>query len=486
MVFTTFTFLLFLLAVFFLHWSVKSRNYQNAVLLISSYVFYGWWDARFCLLMLASSLIDWYSVKKMVQSSNKKGRRLFLTISIVSNLSFLGFFKYYNFFVDSASTLLSTLGFATDSPTLSILLPVGISFYTFQTMSYSIDVYRGNAQPGKSFLAYLTYVSFFPQLVAGPIERASRLLPQFAKARVFHDAQATDGCRQILWGFFKKMVIADNLAPYVDQVYSSPEFFTPPQLILATVFFAFQIYADFSGYSDIAVGLGKLFGINLMRNFAFPYFSQSIDEFWRRWNISLSTWFRDYVYIPLGGNKGTSHLIVRNILITFVLSGLWHGASWNFVIWGLLNGVALLPTFFLRDSSKRIKSTDPPGGNSLVPSPGFLAAVLVTFSYTCLAWVFFRAMTLEDSFFILQRILTWEAVSDPYYTTTLHAAVSLPTMLIFIMGLIVIEWVTKKHEHPLQFGKLPEYITFPIYTGIIWFILYWGTHTSGQFIYFQF
>ncbi|MGZ8938621.1 MAG: MBOAT family O-acyltransferase, partial [Limisphaerales bacterium] len=304
--------------------------------MISSYVFYGWWDWRFCFLMLASSLIDYFAGNAIHRSTSPRARRTFLYFAITANLTFLGVFKYFHFFTDSLVIALAAVGLELNTTTFSIILPVGISFYTFQTLSYTIDIYRRQFAPQKSLLDYLCFVSFFPQLVAGPIERAAHLLPQFQTPRSFSDADARAGLRLILWGLMKKMLVADNIGPIVDEAFNAPSGVFGSVLLLATVLFAFQIYCDFSAYSDIAAGTAKLFGIRLMRNFAYPYFSQSLTEFWRRWHISLSTWFRDYVYFPLGGNRVAPSLVYRNLLIICVVSGLWHGAAWTFVIWGLL------------------------------------------------------------------------------------------------------------------------------------------------------
>lgn len=341
MTFTTLTFLVFLAIVFSLYWSVRSGAAQNKTLLLASYGFYSWWDWRFCFLMLASSLVDYELAKRIDQSSKQSHRRWLLRLSIVSNLGLLASFKYFNFFVENLIQVVNQIGWSPDLTTLSIILPLGISFYTFQTLGYTIDVYRKQLAPAKNVVDYLAFVSFFPQLVAGPIERASHMLPQFAIKRAFDQHAATDGVRQMLWGFFKKMVIADRLALAVNPVFDNPAGYSGPHLMMGTVFFAFQIYCDFSAYSDIAIGTAKLFNIRLSQNFAYPYFSQSIGEFWRRWHISLSYWFRDYVYIPLGGNRKGRVRYRVNLLLTFLLSGLWHGAAWNFVAWGGVNGLAV-------------------------------------------------------------------------------------------------------------------------------------------------
>ncbi len=334
--FTTLTFVLFCLLVFAVYWALRDRRWQNAFLLIMSYVFYGWWDWRFCGLMLLSSLIDFVISLRLDQTGSPRKRRALLSASLGCNLALLGTFKYYGFFVENLCAALTQLGLDLHLTTYQIVLPVGISFYTFQTLSYTIDVYRRQLEPTRSLIDYLAFVSFFPQLVAGPIERASHLLPQFASPRSFDPLIARDGLRLILWGMAKKILVADRLAIIVDQIYGSVGTAHGPLLAFGTVCFAFQIYCDFSAYSEIAKGTGQLFGIRLMRNFAYPYFSQSLGEFWRRWHISLSTWFRDYVYIPLGGSKVSAFRMRFNLLATFLISGFWHGAAWRFLVWGAI------------------------------------------------------------------------------------------------------------------------------------------------------
>ena len=334
MVFSTITFFLFLGLVWSGYWAIGRRRPQNVLLILASYAFYSWWDYLFCALMLASSVVDYAAGLGLARTTRPAGRRAWLGMSLAVNLGMLGFFKYFNFFADSLREAAAMVGVQLDPITLSVVLPVGISFYTFQTLGYTIDVYRGRAQACRDAVDYFAYVSFFPQLVAGPIERATNLLGQFAKPRHLTRDHAVDGCRQILWGLTKKMLLADNLAPIVELAYQNPSGTSGPLLLFGTVCFAFQIYCDFSGYTDIARGTARLFGFELMRNFACPYFSRNVGEFWRRWHISLSTWFRDYVYIPLGGNHARRGRRAFNVMVTFCLSGLWHGASWNFVVWG--------------------------------------------------------------------------------------------------------------------------------------------------------
>ena len=351
--------------MFLLYWLRPQQKWQNSILVLASYFFYGWWDYRFCLLMLLSSLVDYFIGIAVHATDDRRIQRRYLILSLISNLGLLGYFKYYNFFSDSLVSLLNQFGWSVHPVIAEVILPVGISFYTFQTLSYTIDIYRGKLEPTRNLIDYLAFVSFFPQLVAGPIERATNLLPQFTVKREFSRSEASEGGRQILWGFFKKLVIADRMAVGVDAVYDNLADASGVSLLLATIFFAFQIYCDFSAYSDIAIGTAKMFRINLMRNFAYPYFSQSVTEFWRRWHISLSTWFRDYVFIPLGGSRCWAPRVCFNLMVTFVLSGLWHGADWKFIVWGAINGAALVVEKVLMVQRPR---SDVPGGENDIPA----------------------------------------------------------------------------------------------------------------------
>lgn len=383
MLFNSFTFFVFLPIVFILYWFVLRTKLkaQNALILVASYVFYAWWDWRFLSLILFSTLLDFYLGKALGKSNSKKRSKSLLWTSLLVNLGFLGIFKYFNFFIDSWVEAWGGLGVDLELSTLSIILPVGISFYTFQTLSYTIDVYRKELQPTHSLLNFAAYVAFFPQLVAGPIERATRLLPQFRQARTFSYQVAKSGVYLIIWGLFKKVVIADNCAFFVNQIFDNPDNFSSAELGLGAVLFAFQIYGDFSGYSDIAIGTARLFGFQLMTNFAFPYFSRDIAEFWRRWHISLSTWFRDYLYIPLGGSRVRRSLQVRNVLIIFLVSGFWHGANWTFIIWGALHALFFLPLLFFKLNRKYLE-------NDALQFQQILK-IGFTFTIVCLAWIFF-------------------------------------------------------------------------------------------------
>ena len=469
----------FLPAVVSIYWRLPARRAQNVLLLVASYIFYGWWDARFCFLILFSSLVDFWVGRSIHRSQHKKA---WLCISLATNLGLLGFFKYCNFFIENFVALMTSLGLHADPWTLKVILPVGISFYTFQTLSYTIDIYRGRLKPTDSLLDFLTFVAFFPQLVAGPIERARSLLPQFENDRKFDQELATDGCRQILWGFVKKVAIADNLARIVDTVYADAAHAPGPSLVFATVCFAFQIYCDFSGYSDIAIGVAKLLGIDLMRNFAYPYFSQSVGEFWRRWHISLSTWFRDYVYIPLGGSRGGKAQQAWAVLVTFVVSGLWHGPSWNFVAWGAWNGVGILPEILQRKPTK-IKGSDVPGPTS---AGGWLR-MLGTFVFICWSWIFFRAAHMTEALGIMSTIFVdlfdwpkWQKLASVVFgSDLLLTSLAIPTLL-------VIEWWRRSEHHPLNLESWPRWARWLLYTLLSWGTLAVMRQESGPFIYFQF
>ena len=354
MLFNSLDFAIFLPIIFFIYWFFTNWNLklQNLFLLVSSYIFYGWWDWRFLSLILISTIVDYFIGIKLKNQENQNKRKILLFISVFVNLGFLGFFKYCNFFIDNFAMAFSFFGVNINTSSLEIILPVGISFYTFQTLSYTIDVYKRKLKVTSDFIAFSAFVSFFPQLVAGPIERASNLLPQFNNRRNFDYIKSVDGMRQILWGLFKKIVIADNCAYFANEIFNNSSDMSGFSLILGALFFTFQIYGDFSGYSDIAIGTARLFGFNLVRNFSFPYFSRDIAEFWRRWHISLSSWFRDYLYIPLGGSQGNTIMKIQNVFIVFIISGFWHGANWTFVVWGTINAIYFLPLLLTKKIEK--------------------------------------------------------------------------------------------------------------------------------------
>lgn len=476
MVFTSGTYLLFLAAVFACYWLLGSRKSQNLLLLAAGYAFYAWWDYRYCSLMLLSTFVDFACGRGC---RNSAVPRLFLVISLICNLGLLGVFKYFNFFQDSLIVAFHGMGVELDPFVLQLALPVGISFYTFQTLSYTIDIYRGKLDPHDSLLDYAAYVSFFPQLVAGPIERATSLLPQFARPRIFDAVEARDGLRQMLWGFFKKLAIADRFAIVVDEVYARPEAFPSTYLWIAAIGFSFQIYCDFSAYSDIAIGTARLFGFQLTRNFAMPYFSQDFVEFWRRWHITLSTWFRDYVYIPLGGSRRGVALTRWNILIVFGLSGLWHGAGWNFVLWGLLHGCLVIVSSSLRRES--LTASDLPLGSGIGLTP--LLRAMAVFVVACLVWVFFRVTGFDDAIQVLSRMtFAWESSG-----ASLQSIGSLNVGFKLLPFMLALEFVGRRFPHPLMLiERFPKPVRWAIYLGLVWVTLYYMPEETGEFVYFQF
>jgi len=479
MLFNSFEYALFLPIVFILYWFVTNKNLkaQNFLLLVVSYVFYGWWDWRFLSLIAFSSLVDYIAGLKIEHSDKRSTRRLFLTISLLTNLGFLGVFKYFNFFSQSLADGFGQLGYTLHPLTLDVVLPVGISFYTFQTMSYSIDVYRKKLQPTKDIIAFFAYVSFFPQLVAGPIERATNLLPQFQKKRVFTYEQGATGMRQILWGLFKKMVIADNCAVMVDQIFENYETLPSSVLIMGSIYFALQIYGDFSGYSDIAIGTARLFGFNLMTNFRTPYFSRDMAEFWRRWHISLSTWFRDYLYIPLGGSKVNMARAIRNTFIIFIVSGFWHGANWTFIAWGAINAIYFIPLLLTGYNRKNV---DTVAENKHLPSLKEIIQMGLTFALTCLAWVFFRAENITEAYRYLSNILSQPFLPDNFFY--FH-----PKYLFIIGVWIILEWFIFRHDNAFErVNKVTPWLRRPVYfvLGSITFLFM--VNEAQSFIYFQF
>jgi len=451
---------------------------QNTLLLISSYIFYGWWDWRFLTLIIISSFADYFIGLKIYQSNNDNKCKLLLLLSVLINIGFLGYFKYFNFFIDNFTEAFTFFGITISANRLNIILPVGISFYTFQTLSYTIDIYKNKLKPAKDIISFFAFVSFFPQLVAGPIERAINLLPQFYTKRKFSYSSATNGLRQILWGLFKKIVIADNLAVFVNDIFNNSTDYSGSTLLIGGIFFAFQIYCDFSGYSDIAIGTGRLFGFNLMRNFAFPYFSRDIAEFWRRWHISLSTWFRDYVYIPFGGSRGSLQKKIRNIFIIFLISGFWHGANWTFLMWGFLNALYFIPLMIYK---KNRINTNTVAEGKIFPSIKELVQMGITFLITVLAWIFFRAENLTHAFNIISSIFSSSILTLPEVR---------PKMIsIIISFFIIIEWFGREHQYAIEnikniFVKPVRWLSYLI----IIFIIYFSGNFSDsiEFIYFQF
>lgn len=473
MLFNSFEFFGFLPIVFALHWFVFQRKIvlQNLLILLASYFFYGWWSWQFMGLLLLSTTLD-YFYGFGVSSSNKKKAKVFLWLSIFNNLGILAIFKYYNFFVTQFQEGLELIGFHTNPVLLNVALPVGISFYTFHGMSYVFDIYRNHQRPVKNFIDYAVFVSFFPLLVAGPIERAGHLLPQVQKARKFSYQQALEGCRLILWGLFKKVVIADAIAQVIDPIFTNYIDYNSPTLFLAAIGFAFQIYGDFSGYSDIALGTAKLFGFELLSNFRFPYFSRDIAEFWRRWHISLSSWFKDYLYIPLGGSRQGLSKSVRNTFIIFLVSGFWHGASWNFIVWGFIHACGFLPLLLLK---RNRKNTDTVALNKHLPSLKELRQMILTFVFVTFAWIFFRAENLESAIGFISCIFTnW----------TQLGMISGKSIVVLGSILLLIDWYLRHNERQLRVPtwqplRMAIYFSFAL---AIWLKL-GGEQT---FIYFQF
>jgi D-alanyl-lipoteichoic acid acyltransferase DltB (MBOAT superfamily) len=479
MLFNTIDFIIFLPIVFCIYWFIthKYLKLQNVFIVIASYVFYGWWDWRFLFLLFISTCSDYLVGLGLLKAQNANKRKLLLFISIFTNLTLLGFFKYYNFFIDNFINAFTLFGMEFTGRHLKIILPIGISFYTFQTLSYSIDAYKKRITPTKDFIAFAGFVAFFPGLIAGPIERARSLLPQFLNNRTFSYSSAVNGCKQILWGFFKKVVIADTCAVYVDMIYGNYLEYNGLALILGVLLFAIQIYGDFSGYSDIAIGLAKLFGFTLMQNFAFPFFSRSVTEFWQRWHISLTSWFRDYVYIPLckKGMGPAGH--VRNTLIVFFLSGFWHGADWTFILFGLINALYLIPPLLMK---KRIDKGVTAQGK-ILPSLYETYQMVSTFILYSFTGIFFRSASLSDSFSYISRIFTGSFLSFPDFE--LSKTLLLKVFLILLFS--ITEWLGRENKFAIENIPFKRPFRWMFYYMVLGFvILFSGTPQS--FIYFQF
>jgi alginate O-acetyltransferase complex protein AlgI len=447
------------------------------LILVASYFFYGWWSYKFMGLLALSTLLD-YLYGFWVASENRKKAKFFLWLSLINNLGILGVFKYYNFFAIQIQAGFELLGIHTSPALLSVALPIGISFYTFHGMSYVFDIYRGKQQPVSNFIDYAVFVSFFPLLVAGPIERANHLLPQVQKNRLFSYTQAVEGCRLILWGMFKKVVIADSLAVIADNAFNDYESYNGISLITGAIAFAFQIYGDFSGYSDIALGTAKLFGFELLSNFKFPYFSRDIAEFWRRWHISLSSWFRDYLYIPLGGSKLGKAKAVRNTFIIFLVSGFWHGASWNFIIWGFIHACGFLPLLLLNRNRKHV--TDVVAQNTIFPNWKEFWQMVSTFIFVTFAWIFFRAHTLTDAIGYIKRIVQ----SIYTFPSQIGSFPEGKTAFFYIGVLVIGDWWLRRDERKLK-PPSHAYIYYLIIFYLIMNILF-SMDESSSFIYFQF
>ena len=461
----------------------KSLRIQNILLLVSSYFFYAYWDYRFLFLLIFSTLLDFFTAIKMDGALSYNRKKFWFWLSVIVNLGFLGIFKYYNFFATSFAEAFSRMGIRTNFWTINVILPVGISFYTFHGLSYIIDIYKGRIKPVKNFVDYAVFVSFFPLLVAGPIERATHLLPQIRKSRIFDYGKAVDGLKQIVWGLFKKVVIADNLADYVNTIFNNSPHYGGSTLLLGAVFFAFQIYCDFSGYSDIAIGTARLFGIDLLRNFAFPYFSRDIAEFWRRWHISLSSWFRDYLYIPLGGSKSGILESVRNIFIIFIVSGFWHGANWTFLAWGALNAIYFLPLLLLKRNRNNLEIV---AAGKFWPSFKDFFNIMATFGLTVFAWIFFRSENVSGAFKFIGRIFSSSLLAKPQGSAFL--GVFHPLVIFSLVGIfLLIEWVGREGQYAMAFltRKWRPVIRWGFYYSIVISIFYFAGDKK-EFIYFQF
>lgn len=479
MLFNSLHYLFFLPIVFIFYWLLNKKDlrYQNLFLLVVSYYFYSCWDWRFLFLLIFSTGLDFFTGLRMYNSQSNEVRKFWFWLSIIINIGFLGVFKYYNFFASSFSNFLASIGFEVQIWSLQVILPVGISFYTFHGLSYVIDVYYGRIKPEKNIVDYSLFVSYFPLLVAGPIERATHLLPQIKSKRYFNYSKAIDGLRQILWGLFKKIVIADNCADYANFMFDSPESYNGSALFLGSMFFAFQIYGDFSGYSDIALGTSKLFGIDLLKNFNYPYFSRSIAEFWRRWHISLSTWFRDYLYFPLGGSRVGILKKIRNTFIIFIISGLWHGANWTFIIWGFLNALFIIPSILSKTNRNflDIVATD-----TRFPSLKELIQILVTFILICFTWIFFRSDNLQEAFFYLSQMFSKSFFSLPSKKPSSF-------IIVFLIFFILIEWIGRRDNFAIEKATLirNKLLRRTFYICLI-LIIFLFAGKDQEFIYFQF
>ena len=481
MLFNSFTFMIFLPVVFLLYWFVFKRlSWQNLLILVASYVFYGWWDWRFLILIVitsASSFLSGLLIKRY--EGQRPVQKAVSAANIVLNLGILAVFKYFNFFVDSFASMLSVFGVTADWPTMHIILPVGISFYTFQALSYSIDVYARRIEPTRDPIAFFSFISFFPQLVAGPIERATNLLPQMQRERSFDYATAVDGLRQMLWGFFKKLIIADGCAEVVNKLWDGIDDATGLMLLIASLLFTFQIYADFSGYSDIAIGCAKLFGFRLTTNFKVPYFSRNVREFWRRWHVTLMNWFTQYVYFPLGGSRRGRARTILNTLVVFALSGLWHGADWTFVLWGLYHALLFIPLVLLGAS----KYKDTVAHGKLLPSSREFLSMLVTFLLVNFGWVLFRAPDFASFAAFTSRLFSSSLFS-------LHGlTMQMARMLLWCAALLLVEWFQREREHVLQIDGYRIFSTqvsrLLLYALLVCLIFYFAGQVQ-TFIYFQF
>jgi len=479
MFFNSLAYLIFLPIVFIAFWflSFRSLRIQNILLLIASYIFYAFWNWHFLFLLVFSTFLDYFTGLKIYQSNSIHRKRVWLAISVVTNLGFLAVFKYYNFFVDSFAEMLRHVGFEPHYTTLQVILPVGISFYTFHGLSYVFDIYYDRFKPRTNVVDYSLFVSFFPLLVAGPIERATHLLPQIENQRTFDYAKAVDGLRQILWGLFKKMVIADNCAEIANKIFNNTGPYNGSALAVGAIFFTIQIYGDFSGYSDIALGTARLFGIELLQNFAFPYFSRDIAEFWRRWHMSLNTWFRDYLYFPLGGSRGSKWQQIRNTFIIFLVSGFWHGANWTFVAWGAFHACCFLPLMLFNRNRHNLEIV---AKGKLFPNFREIVGMIITFGLVVIGWVIFRCSTISEALHYIRGMLSQSLFQYP----NLHMPWYLISLVIFFFA---VEWYGREDNFALRSiaTSWPRLARWSFYYAII-FAIFYCTGSSQQFIYFQF
>jgi alginate O-acetyltransferase complex protein AlgI len=474
MLFNSIEFVIFLPLVLILYWGIFNKgsvNLRNAFLLVAAYVFYGWWDYRFLGLIALSSLFDFFCGKYIYEAKAEKIKRIFLFISLAVNLSILFFFKYFGFFATQLTELFRQFGFTAHPITLKIILPVGVSFYTFQALSYTIDIYRGRMKPTNNALAFFTFISFFPQLVAGPIERARNLLPQFSSLKKFDYPKAANGFRQLLWGFFAKIAVADSIAPITDSIFANNGSLGAGTLVFGAVLFSVQLFCDFAGYSNIAIGIASILGFDIMRNFNLPFFSRSISEFWTRWHISLSTWFREYVYFPLGGNQCSKARYYFNIMVTFLISGLWHGANWTFVVWGMIHGIFYLIT-------KPFSPKDNSGELSLRQWPSMVGNFLLV----CAAFVFFRAENLAQALDFFSRIFHLSGGTNVFQ---LFEPTKIFIAVFFSSVLFVAEWIQRDKKHAMDIAEATPFVRHSIYYILIFVILF-AFQTDRIFIYFQF
>lgn len=489
MLFNSLSFALFLPVIFALYWFVnnKSLKAQNGLLLLASYYFYSCWDWRFLFLLAFSTALDYYTGLKIHQANQIKWRRIWLTISVGVNLGFLGFFKYYNFFAESFADFIQVFGLQPTVTTLNIILPVGISFYTFHGLSYVIDIYYKRIEPTTNWVQYSAwvqyslFVSFFPLLVAGPIERATHLLPQVERPRVFRYGQAVDGLKQFLWGLVKKVVIADNCAEYANIIFNNSSAYSGSTLVLGAVLFAFQIYGDFSGYTDMALGTARLFGFELLKNFNYPYFSRNIAEFWRRWHISLSSWFRDYLYIPLGGSRINLAKQVRNTFIIFLVSGFWHGANWTFIVWGGLNALFIMPSVIWKQKKK---STTVVAEGRLLPSFKEFRQLLLTFSLTVFAWIFFRAESVGHAFQYIADVFSTSIFSNPFQDILAPAKLT----VLLLVPFMIMEWLGREQNYAIETVGInwPKPVRWTFYSTLLFIVVMYMNVGGTEFIYFQF